>query len=534
MPSLTLTSGISANKVSMSLPPVTFNSSVAPYGRGYFDQLDILSGKRQCIEKEEAHATKAVSEDDIVIPTNITFKTLDKFTYYDVLGLKKYEEASDKEICSKITKAFHLAVKLYHPDKQISIDEEDARAIYLKIQNASVTLADETKRRQYDSLLPFDEKVPSDAACKAASLKGAAAFCALYGPVFKRNARFSMTKPVPEIGDENTPYPEVANFYSFWVKFDSWRDFTNACEHDLDNAGSRYEKREWQRENDRQAKKLKKAEVGRVSDFVMKAQNFDPRVIAVRDAKKNEKAAAKKAAEELAEKTRLAEIEFAKGEAERQALAEEKRKADKIIHDKMKKNASKFRNTFRKILKLLQENGIGEKFYGLLSDEECEMICKVSEPHGLNDLNILLGGEACLKDVSLLNKDGAEAAVTSYLAEMYILKEEKKKEELKQIDIKRRETKLNTMLESLKKKGVKRVWEPQQYEALAPALEQFKSSRQKWKEVAQLLNDKFCPAIPFSMDDVSKASAATKDMVAYQAERSELDVILLESTFVKL
>lgn len=534
MTSLTLTSGIGANKVSMSLPAVTFNSSVTPYGRGYFDHQQILSGKRQCIEKEEEHVSKASVDDDIHIPTNITFDTLDKFTYYDVLGLKKYEEASDKELCSKITKAFHMAVKLYHPDKQIAIDEEDARTIYLKIQNASVTLADQTKRRQYDSLLPFDEKVPTDAACKAASQKGVAAFCALYSPVFKRNARFSMVKPVPEMGDENTPYVDIANFYSFWIKFDSWRDFSNACEHDLDNAGSRHEKREWQKENDRQAKKMKKAEVSRVSDFVMKAQNFDPRVIAVRDAKKNEKAAAKKEAEELAEKTRLAEIEFAKGEAERQIAAEEARKADKIINDKLKKSASKFRNTFRKILKLLQENGIGEKFYGLLSDEECELICKVSDPRGMNDLNTLLGGEACLKDASLLNKEGAEAAITAYLAEMYILQEKKKVEESRQIDITRRTTKLNAMLESLKKKGVKRVWSAKEYEALAPAMETFKSSRQKWKEIAQHFNETFSPAIPFAMEDISKVSTASKDMTAYLAERSELDVIQLEASFVVL
>jgi DnaJ homolog subfamily C member 2 len=534
MTSLTLTSGIAANKVSMSLPKVTFNDSVVPFGRGYFDHMDILSGKREIIEKEQEHLAKVVTDDDILIPTNITFDTLDKFTYYDVLGLSKFVEASDKVLCSKIKVAFHMAVKLYHPDKQIAIDEEDARTIYLKIQNASITLADQTRRRQYDSLMDFDEKVPSDAACKAASKEGTAAFCALYAPVFKRNGRFSMTRPCPEMGDENTPYVEVANFYSFWIKFDSWRDFSAACEHDLDNAGSRHEKREWQKENDRQAKKMKKAEVNRVADFVMKAQAHDPRVIAVRDAKKNEKAAAKLAAEELAEKTRLAEIEFAKGEAERAIIAEEKRKADKIINDKMKKNASKFRNTFRKLLKLLQENGIGEKFFGLLSDEECEMVCKVSEPRGLNDLNTLLGGEACLKDHSLLNKDVAESAVASYLAEMYVLKEQKKKEELRQVDMKRRETKINSMLADLKKKGVKRVWTAKEYAQLAPAMETFKSSRQKWREIANHFNETMSPAIPFTMEDISKASTANKDITAYLTERSELDVIQLEDSFVAL
>ena len=512
----------------MSLPKVTFNDSVTPFGRAYFDHMHILSGKREIIEKEEEHAAKASSEDDIVIPTNITFDTLDKFTYYDVLGLSKYVEASDKELCAKIKLAFHMAVKLYHPDKQISIDEEDARTIYLKIQNASVALADQTKRRQYDSLMDFDESVPSDAACKAASKEGTAAFCDLYAPVFKRNARFSMTRPCPEMGDENTPYADVANFYSFWIKF------SNACEHDLDNAGSRHEKREWQKENDRQSKKMKKAEVTRVADFVMKAQNNDPRVIAVRDAKKNEKAAAKAAAEELAEATRLAEIEFAKGEAERMVLAEEKRKADKIINDKLKKSASKFRNTFRKLLKALQESGVGEKFYGLLSDEECELICKVSEPRGLNDLNTALGGEAAIKDTSLLNKEGAEAAVSAYLAEMYILKEEKKKEELRQADIKRRETKLNTMLNDLKKKGVKRVWTAKEYAALTAAMDTFKTSRQKWKDIAEHINGSLSPAIPFNMEDVSKAGAASKDMNTYLTERAELDVISLEASFVVL
>lgn len=534
MTSLTLSSGIAANKVCMSLPKVTFNDLVTPFGRGYFDHLAVLSGKREIIEKKEEHATKVSSDDDIVIPTNITFATLDKFTYYDVLGLTKYVEASDQELCSKIKVAFHMAVKLYHPDKQISIDEEDARTIYLKIQNASVTLADQTKRRQYDSLMDFDESVPSDAACKAASKEGTAAFCALYGPVFKRNARFSMTKPCPEMGDENTDYVDVANFYSFWIKFDSWRDFSNACEHDLDNAGSRHEKREWQKENDRQSKKMKKAEVNRIAEFVMKAQQYDPRVIAVRDAKKNERAAAKLAAEELAEATRLAEIEFQKAESERLIAAEEKRKADKIINDKLKKNASKFRNTFRKLLKALQENGIGEKFYGLLTDEECELICKVSEPKGMNDLNTVLGGEPALKDASLLNKEGAEAAVSEYLASMYILKEKKKAEELRQADIKRREAKLNTMLADLKKKGVKRVWNSKEYAELATAMETFKSSRQKWKDIAEHINKTLCPAIPFNMEDISKVSAASKDMTAYLAERSELDAICLESSFEAL
>ena len=528
MTSLVLCSGPSETKVLMPLPPVPMKSSFAPLGRRYFQQLRTLSGK----EEEEGLSPKASSttptEQDIVIPTDVTYKTLDNYSYYDLLGLSKYVDASDEVIHSKLTKAFHAAVKIYHPDKQIDIEEEHARAIYLRIQHASVTLGDPLKRRQYDSLMPFDESVPSETATKAASKEGAAAFCTLYAPVFKRNARFSEKKPVPDMGDENTPYTDVANFYSFWVNFDSWRDFSNACEHDLDNAGSREEKREWQRENARQAKKMKKAEVGRISDFVMRAQNYDPRVIAVRDAKKNQKAAEKREAEELAEKRRVAEIEAEKAEAERKAKEEEKRKADKVLNDKLKKSASKFRNTFRKILKLLLDKGVGDKCYGVLSDEECELICKVSEPAGLNELNESLGGEACLKDNSLLKVDVAAELVLSYLEKMYILKEEKKKFELREADIKRREAKVSTMLSDLKRKGISRVWTEEEYGALIKAIQDQKNSRQKWKDVAKQCNDALTPAIPFSVNDVSKASSASKDITAYLSEKKQLDAISQE------
>lgn len=47
---------------------------------------------------------------------------------------------------------------------------------------------------------------------------------------------------------------QVNNFYEYWVNFESWRDFSLECEHDLEDAQDRYEKRWMMKENERKAK----------------------------------------------------------------------------------------------------------------------------------------------------------------------------------------------------------------------------------------------------------------------------------------
>ena len=38
--------------------------------------------------------------------------------------------------------------------------------------------------------------------------------------------RWSTDKRVPSLGNENTPFEEVNNFYLFWFDFESWREFS--------------------------------------------------------------------------------------------------------------------------------------------------------------------------------------------------------------------------------------------------------------------------------------------------------------------
>jgi DnaJ family protein C protein 2 len=43
-------------------------------------------------------------------------------------------------------------------------------------------------------------------------------------------------KPTPNLGDLNTPLVEVKKFYKYWDNFDSWREFSQYDEYDLNDA----------------------------------------------------------------------------------------------------------------------------------------------------------------------------------------------------------------------------------------------------------------------------------------------------------
>jgi DnaJ family protein C protein 2 len=179
--------------------------------------------------------------------------------------------------------------------------------VFLKIQEAFNVLCNDTKRRAYDSQLPFDESIPSEEKILKALAKGPSKFFKLFAPVFQRNgsllffsdkyysnndinhiyfivARFAVKKPVPDLGDVDTPLSQVYKFYEYWVRFESWRDFTGiGAEHNPENAQSREEKRWMMKENEKLAKKLKTKEMERLISLVNLSQKFDPRITAEKD-----------------------------------------------------------------------------------------------------------------------------------------------------------------------------------------------------------------------------------------------------------
>lgn len=458
-----------------------------------------------------------------VIPTNISINNLDDFDLYEILGLGSWAASVD---CETIKKAYHKAVLLYHPDKQqnVAACEEDARAVFLKIQEANSTLSNESKRRAYDSQLDFDEGIPSEDDAKEASHKGIQAFVDLFDPVFKRNARFAVNKPVPGIGNADTPLAQVQRFYDYWVNFDSWRDFTNvSAEHNVDSATSREEKRWMIKENDRGAKKLKKKEMARLTELVMRAMNFDPRLLQEKERVQLEKQAAKEARmhEKNAELEALAKLradEEAKVEAEKEA-----KRQQKLDWERTKKEASKGRNTFRKLLRARAVMTSSENEYGTLTGDDVELLCQHLEMAQISSLNESLGGEAALVDASLLSTD--DGCLQSSLREVREKLAAIARQEEEALDERRKLDNAKANEAELKKRGLTREWSREDLSTLSKAIGKFPGGmKQRWVAVCNYMNDILKPVEPFTRDECMKAAHHATEHLAAMKESGGIGV----------
>ena len=86
---------------------------------------------------------------------------------------------------------------------------------------------------------------PTPEACKIIKRLLMPGLCVqVFGPAFRRNARWSHTQPTPEVGDEGQAWDKVERFYDFWFTFRrSWREFPHPDEEDVEQAESREERR---------------------------------------------------------------------------------------------------------------------------------------------------------------------------------------------------------------------------------------------------------------------------------------------------
>lgn len=189
---------------------------------------------------------------------------------YAILGLDDMTyEAGQKDI----KQAYNKMALMYHPDKIMGEITQSDKDIWLQVQKAYETLIDVTKRRRYDSSLPFDDDVPSDSDDITEDN-----FYSTYEPVFKRNAIFAKKKPVPNIGDMTMPMDLVYKFYKYWDNFETWRDFSQYDEYKVEDAQDRYEKRYMEKENKNVRDKYNKGERKRINKLVDLCYKLDPRI----------------------------------------------------------------------------------------------------------------------------------------------------------------------------------------------------------------------------------------------------------------
>jgi len=285
-----------------------------------------------------------------------------------------------------IKKSYRKLVLVHHPDKMADPTEEQKKH-FLLIQEAFEVLSDPEKRRRYESMLDFDDSIPTNFG--KGKLEGAD-FFEVFRPVFKRNARWSARPRVPELGDENTDIEKVKAFYDFWYDFESWRDPLAIAEkeefelHNLEEAECREERRWMERENAKVAKKIAQGERDRIADLVKVADKNDPRMIAHREQARLQKEQEKafKAAAAQAERQKkeaaaraAAEAQEAARRAEEERRQEEKKKKDEV------KNALK---VARQRLRSLHKNAQAVVRHAVHVDQ-LQQVCLRMETQELHD-----------------------------------------------------------------------------------------------------------------------------------------------------
>ncbi|KAK7302343.1 hypothetical protein RJT34_13230 [Clitoria ternatea] len=306
--------------------------------------------------------------------------------HYALLGLSHLRYLASED---QIRKSYRETALKFHPDKQAALllaeeteaakqaKKDEIESHFKAIQEAYEVLIDPVKRRIYDSTDEFDDEIPTDCAPQD--------FYKVFGPAFMRNGRWSVTQPIPSLGDDNMPLKDVDNFYNFWYSFKSWREFPHADEFDIEQAESRDHKRWMERQNAKLSEKARKEEYARIRTLVDNAYKRDPRILRRKEEEKAEKQR-KKEAKILAKRLQEEEAARIAEEEKRRKEEEEKQAAEAALqHKKAKEKEKKLLRKERTRLRTLS-GPILSKHLLDISEDDVESLCMKLDTEQLRSL----------------------------------------------------------------------------------------------------------------------------------------------------
>ncbi|KAH8581845.1 zuotin related factor-1 like with a DNAJ domain at the N-terminus and 2 SANT domains [Cryptosporidium sp. chipmunk genotype I] len=285
---------ISGPVIQSSVAEFAFKKKIEPVGEAFFyryegRELNKIDSLKEDIKIEDPTINNIYSQDEGKKKSKKIFRNKsgnklakgvlslarlkelveEKETLYEKLGLD--ENVGIKEI----KQAYRKLALSYHPDKNKENSSDARSEEFLKIQEAYEILSDKNLRHTYDSALPFDDTIPSIYVNENNDFHK---FKNFFSPIFHRNSRWSIIKPVPDIGNADDKIEVVENFYEFWRGFQSNRDFSIYEEHELNHAECREEKRWMERQNSKIRSKYIRNEISRINKLVDLAYKNDPRI----------------------------------------------------------------------------------------------------------------------------------------------------------------------------------------------------------------------------------------------------------------
>ncbi|XP_056605276.1 dnaJ homolog subfamily C member 2 [Triplophysa dalaica] len=385
-----------------------------------------VSASFQELEEEEELSEEEEGE-ELQLEEYPLLKTLDpkdwkNQDHYAVLGLVNVRyRATQKQI-----KAAHKAMVLkHHPDKRKAAGEqivEGDNDYFTCITKAIEILSDPVKRRAFDSVDPtFDNTVPSKADSKEN-------FFEVFSHVFERNARWSVKKHVPSLGNMQSSFEDVDHFYSFWYNFDSWREFSYLDEEEKEKAECRDERRWIDKQNRASRGQRKKEEMNRLRNLVDTAYNSDPRIKKFKDeekarkeSEKKAKAEAKKREQEEKDRARQAEEDAARLAKEKEEevakhaaqLAKKEKEAQKKA---IKKERQKLRTTC--------------KTHNYFADNEADSVRMMEEVEKLCDRLELISLQTLNEAFASGNKEQNKMALEKQVHEVKVQMQKEKEAEI--------------------------------------------------------------------------------------------------------
>ncbi|XP_073317151.1 uncharacterized protein [Primulina huaijiensis] len=399
--------------------------------------------------------------------------------HYALLGLSHMRYLATEE---QIRKSYREAALRHHPDKRAALllaeeteaakqaKKDEIESHFKAIQEAYEVLIDPVRRRIYDSTDEFDDEIPCDCASHE--------FFKVFGPAFLRNGRWSVNQPVPNLGDDKTPFKEVDSFYDFWYSFKSWREFPHADEFELDQAESREHRRWMERQNAKLSEGARKEEYVRIRTLVDNAYKRDPRLLRRKEEQKAEKLR-KKEAKLLAK--RLQEEEEARiVEEERMRKEEEERKAAEAAsnHKKMKDREKKLLRKERTRLRSLAAPILSQHLLNL-TGSNVEDLCASLDKEQLRNLCDMMEGKEGLESAKLLLK---------------ALKVDHKDEDEKQDDKKLQQNGyvgINGQVAQSSNEKREKPWSKEEIELLRKGVQKYpKGTSRRWEVISEYIGTK--------------------------------------------